>query len=245
MLGQAIADPFQFHPHPEVWVLVLFLIGAYVYAIKFVGPHAVRPGQPVVTRKNIICFIGAMLLLEGASDYPIHDIGEQYLYSVHMLQHMMLAYFMPPLALLATPEWLLRGVVGNGRGYAVLKWFAKPVVAGVLFNLPVMVTHIPGVVNASVESSSPVLHYLLHVMVVSTALLMWMPVCGPFKELQMGTPGKMIYLFLQSVVPTIPAAWLTFADGAVYKAYLKPERLWGISVVTDQQLAGGIMKTGG
>jgi putative membrane protein len=245
MLGQALADPFQFHPHPEVWVLVLFLSGAYVYAIKFVGPHAVPAGHPIVTRKNIGCFIGAMLLLEVASDYPIHDIGEQYLYSVHMLQHMMLSYFMPPLALLATPTWLLRVIVGDGRAYAVLKWFCKPVVAGVLFNLAVMVTHVPGVVNASVESPSPWLHYSLHVMVVSTALLMWMPVCGPFKELQMGTPGKMIYLFLQSVVPTVPAGWLAFADGAVYKAYLKPERLWGISVTTDQQLAGAIMKTGG
>jgi putative membrane protein len=152
---------------------------------------------------------------------------------------------MPPLVLMATPEWLLRVIVGDGRAYAVLKWFAKPVVAGVLFNLAVMVTHVPGVVNASVESPSPWLHYSLHVMVVSTALLMWMPVCGPFKELQMGTPGKMIYLFLQSVVPTVPAGWLAFADGAVYKAYLKPVRLWGISVTSDQQLAGAIMKTGG
>jgi putative membrane protein len=245
MLGQALADPFQFQPHPEVWVLVVFLVGAYVYAVKFVGPHAVAAGQPVVTRKNLYCFVLAMLLLELASDWPIHDIGERYLYSAHMLQHMMLSYFMPPLVLLATPEWLLRVIVGNGRAYAVLRWFTKPVVAGVLFNLAVMITHIPGVVNASVTSTSPVLHYLLHVMVVVTALLMWMPVCGPFKELQMGTPGKMIYLFLQSVVPTVPAAWLTFADGAVYKAYLKPERLWGISITTDQQLAGAIMKTGG
>jgi putative membrane protein len=245
VLGQVLADPFQFRPHPDVWVLVLFLIGAYVYMVKRVGPHAVAPGQAVVTKRNVRCFVAAITLLWVASDWPIHDIGEQYLYSAHMLQHMMLSYFMPPLALLATPEWLLRVLIGNGRAYSVFRWFTKPVVAGVLFNLAVMVTHIPGVVNASVESPSPWLHYMLHVMVVVTALLMWMPVCGPFKELQMGTPGKMIYLFLQSVVPTIPAGWLAFADGAVYKAYLKPERLWGISVTTDQQLAGAIMKTGG
>ena len=82
-------------------------------------------------------------------------------------------------------------------------------------------------------------------MVVVTALLMWMPVCGPFREFHMGTPGKMIYLFLQSVVPTVPAGWLTFAEGAVYKAYDQPVRVWGMSVTTDQQLAGAIMKTGG
>jgi putative membrane protein len=198
-----------------------------------------------VTRRNVLAFGGAMVLLWVASDWPMHDIGEQYLYSAHMLQHMMLSYFLPPLALLATPEWLLRVLVGDGRAYAVLRWFCKPVVAGVLFNLAVMITHVPGVVNASVTSDSPVLHYALHVMVVVTSLLMWMPVCGPFKELQMGTGGKMIYLFLMSVVPTVPAAWLTFAEGSVYEAYDQPVRVWGISVSDDQQLAGAIMKVGG
>ena len=57
-------------------------------------------------------------MLWVASDWPIHDIGENYLYSVHMLQHMMLSYFLPPLALLATPEWLLRVLVGDGRAYS-------------------------------------------------------------------------------------------------------------------------------
>jgi putative membrane protein len=186
-----------------------------------------------------------MVLLWTASDWPIHDLGEGYLYSMHMLQHMMLSYFLPPLALLATPTWLMRTLVGDGRTYAVVRWFAKPVVAGVLFNVAVMVTHIPGVVNTSVESSSPVVHYLLHVMVVGTALLMWMPVCGPLPELHLGTGGKMIYLFLQSVVPTVPAGWLTFAEGTVYKAYDQPVRVWGLSITSDQQLAGAIMKTGG
>ena len=54
---------------------------------------------------------------------------------------------------------------------------------------------------------------------MTTSLLMWMPVCGPFPELQIGPLGQVIYLFLQSVVPTMPAAWLTFAEGVVYKPY--------------------------
>ena len=54
-----------------------------------------------------------MLLLFAASTWPIHQLGEDYLYSAHMLQHMMLSYFMPPLVLLATPEWLLRILVGK------------------------------------------------------------------------------------------------------------------------------------
>ena len=210
-----------------MWLLVAFLVGSYVYVVRFVGPHAVAAGQPIVTRRNVWCFGAAMALLWVASDWPIHDIGERYLYSAHMLQHMMLTYFLPPLALLATPEWLLRVLVGDGRAYRVLAWLCKPIVAGIAFNLAVIISHIPGVVNTSVTSSSPVPHYLVHVMVVLTALLMWMPVCGPFREFHMGTPGKMIYLFLQSIVPTIPAGWLAFAEGSVYKAYDQPVRVLG------------------
>jgi putative membrane protein len=74
---------------------------------------------------------------------------------------------------------------------------------------------------------------------------MWMPVVGPFPELQMTPIGKAIYLFIQSLIPTIPAAWLTFATGSVYKVYDQPVRVWGVSVIGDQQMAGAIMKTGG
>jgi len=77
---------------------------------------------------------------------------------------------------------------------------------------------------------------------VTAALLFWIPVCGPFPELRISPPAQMIYLFVTSIVPTVPGAWLTFADGAVYSAYDIPNRLWGISVTSDQQVAGLLMK---
>ena len=237
------ADPWAFHAHIEVWALVLVVVGAWLYAVRVVGPKAVAPGVSVVTRRQCVYFGATVLMLWAASDWPIHDIGETYLYSAHMLQHMMLSYFLPPLAVLAMPEWLLRLIIGEGRGYRVFRFMTKPVVAGVLFNLTVMVTHIPGIVNASGDNA--VLHYSLHFVLVSTALMMWMPVIGPFKELQMGYAGKMVYLFAQSVIPTVPAGWLTFADGVVYKRYNIPVRVWGISAINDQQMAGAIMKVGG
>ncbi len=236
-------DPWRFQWHPEVWILVAFLTGAFLYAVKVIGPNAVPEGEEAVTRKNTYAFIAAMVMLWAASDWPLHDISEEYLYSAHMLQHMMLSYFLPPLALLATPPWLLRVLVGDGRMYRGLTFLTKPVIAGVLFNLVVMVTHIPLVVNSSLDNGP--LHYTLHAVVVLLSLLMWMPVVGPLKELQISPLAKCVYLFLQSIVPTVPAAWLTFADGAVYKAYDIPVRVFGWDVTIDQQLAGAIMKTGG
>lgn len=235
------ADPWAFEPNVEVYLLVAFLIGAYIYMVRNIGPHAVGPGVPVVTRRNKICFVASMTVLFVASTWPVHQIGEGYLYFMHMVQHFALSYVLPPLVLLATPEWLLRALIGEGRTYRVVRFFAKPVVAAVIFNVVVMVLHIPGVVNASTENGA--LHFVLHFGVVLTAVLMWMPVVGPLPEMQMSYGGKMIYLFLQSVVPTIPAAWLTFADGVVYRHYGEQAvRVWGISPIDDQQIAAVIMK---
>ena len=243
MFGATFADPWRFQANPEVYLLVAFLIVAYVYSVRVIGPRAVLPGQPVVRPYNVASFVGAMMLLFAASTWPIHQLGEDYLYSAHMLQHMMLSYFMPPLVLLATPEWLLRLLVGTGKVRRVVVIMTKPVVAAVVFNVVVMVTHIPPVVNASVQSAP--LHYSLHLLLVLSALVMWMPVVGPFHELRISDAAKPIYLFLQSVVPTVPAGWLTFAEGVVYKHYNQPVRVWGLSPTDDQQLAGAIMKVGG
>jgi putative membrane protein len=241
MPAASFADPWAFEPNPEVYVLVAFLVGAYIYMVRNIGPNAVEPGTPVITRRQRNCFIASMLILFFASTWPVHQIGEGYLYSAHMVQHFLLSYVLPPLVLLATPEWLLRALVGQGRTYRVVRFFSKPVVAAVIFNLMVMVLHVPGVVNAS--TTNGVLHFSLHLFVVLTAVLMWMPVVGPLPELQMSYGGKMIYLFLQSVVPTLPAAWLTFADGVVYSHYgEQPVRVWGLSPIDDQQLAAVIMK---
>jgi len=238
------ADPWRFQPNIEVYLLVGFLIGAYTYLVRVIGPKAVGPGEQVVTLRQLRCFVGSMVILFAASTWPIHQIGEDYLYSAHMLQHLMLSYFLPPLVLLATPEWLLRVLVGDGTTYRVVRFFTKPVVAAVLFNGVVMITHIPGVVNGSTVNGP--FHFGLHFMVVLTAVLAWMPVVGPLPELQMRHGGKMIYLFLFSVVPTVPAAWLAMAERPVYSHYgNQPVRVWNIDPINDQQVAGLIMKVGG
>lgn len=237
-----LISPWRFQAHPEVWLLVAFVVGAYIYAVRVIGQLVVKDG-PVISVKQRNAFIAGILLLWLSSDWPIHDLSEEYLYSVHMFQHMTLSYFMPPLVLLAIPKWMFDAVFGLGRARSVINWLSKPVIAGVVFNLVVMITHIPGLVNQSV-SNAP-LHYSLHILLVITALLVWLPICGPDTQRQMQSGGKMIYLFLMSVVPTVPAAWLTFAEGAVYKQYDIAVRVWGLSVTTDQQIAGAIMKTGG
>ncbi|HYI61998.1 MAG TPA: cytochrome c oxidase assembly protein [Acidimicrobiales bacterium] len=240
MLAAGAPDLWRFQPHPEVWVLVLSLAALYVGAVRVVGPKAVPEGTPVLSRRNKAAAVAGIVLLWVASDWPMHDIAEEYLYLVHMVQHTILTLVVPPLALLATPRWLADLVLGSGRVRRVIQVAAKPVVAGVAFNAMTMAVHWPTLVNASV--SNGVLHYGLHVALVFTAFMMWTPVCGPIEEWRMSPPAQMIYLFLMSVVPTVPGGWLTFAEGAVYDSYDIPQRAFGLSVQDDQQAAGVFMK---
>lgn len=231
-------------PRPGIWIMVAGVIALGLYAARVVGPHAVRGDEPVTTRRQRVFFWSGVVLLWMASDWPVHDIAEDHLYSVHMVQHFVLTFVAPPLFLLATPTWLARLVIPRGSGTETwLRRLTHPVVAGVIFNAVVIVTHWPTLVNLSVEIG-PV-HYLVHLVVVATAFLMWAPVCGPIPEWRISLPGQMLYLFLMSIVPTVPAAWLTLADNPVYDSYDHGHQLWGLSVVSDQQLAGLFMKLGG
>lgn len=233
-------DFWRWQPHPEVWLLVVGVLALTWYAVRVVGPKVVEPGAPVITRSQLVWLGLGVALLWLASDWPMHDIAEEYLFSAHMTQHMVLTYMVAPVFLLATPEWLARLVLGRGLVKRAFFTVARPVPAALLFNGLLLLTHWSGVVNASVGNG--LLHYVVHTGLVGTAFLLWTPVCGPLPELRISYPAQMGYLFVTSIVPTVPAGWLTFAEGAVYSAYDIPERLWGVGVTDDQQFAGLIMK---
>jgi len=237
----AAVDPWRWQPHPGVWLLVGGIVALGFYATRVIGPKVVEPGEPVVTGRQKFWFSLAVVLLLVAADWPMHDIGERYLYSVHMIQHLLMSFVIPPLFLLATPQWLARLVVlDSGRVSTWVRRLARPVPAAVLFNGLTIFLHWQGAVTRSTESG--LFHYSMHVLLFSTALLMWMPVCSPLPEMRISLPAQMIYLFLQSVIPTIPGGWLTFAESPVYTVYDTPDRLWNIGVIDDQQAAGAIMK---
>jgi putative membrane protein len=239
----ATEDAFRWQPHPEIWVLVAGIAALGVYAVRRIGPAASLPGEVVATRAQKAWFVAALLTLWVAIDWPMHDIAEEYLYFVHMIQHLLLSFVVVPMFLLATPTWLARMVIGTGRTYSLLRWITRLLPATLLFNAVVAFSHWPQIVNNVVTNGT--LHYGVHVLVVGSALVMWMPVCGPLPELRFSLGVQMPYLFLQSIIPTGPAAVLTWAEGVVYRSYDHTFRLWGVSVQNDQQLAGMIMKVVG
>ena len=235
-------DAFPWHVHPEVLGIAVALIIGYVYAIRRRGPRFAPPDQPAVTRSQIVWFVVAIGSYAMVELTPVHDIGAGSLYSVHMVEHLVLTLVFPPAMLFAIPSWLMRLIVRPIL--PVLRMLTKPVVAFVLFNVMVALTHVPSIVTAIVTTE--LVHLGVHLALVGTAFFMWWPVIGPLPEIPRLQPfPAMGYLFLQSLVPTIPASFLTFADSAVYRIYAELPKLWGIDTVTDQTVGGLIMKVGG
>lgn len=244
MILAADTDIWRYQPHPEVWLIIATIIGFGYWVTRVIGPKVVVSGEPTVTRKQKLFFVVAVVLLWAASDWPMHDISEEYLYGVHMVQHMLITLVIPPLFLLAVPEWLARLIVStDGTSGVWVRRLTRPVPAAVLFNVLIALTHLTPIVNFSVENG--IFHYVVHLCVFSAALLLWMPVVSPLPELRASYPGQMIFLFLNSVLPTVPGAFLTVAENPLYRVYDHDVRAWGISAVDDQQAAGLIMKLGG
>jgi putative membrane protein len=236
----AAAVPFPaWHPHVDVWALIGALGLLYVLAVR--RERARQPGDQVVSRAQAASFAGALGVMFLASDWPLHDVAEGYLYSAHMVQHLLLTLVVALLLVAGTPVWMARNILGSGRLLRTVRTLSRPVCALIEFNVVLVLSHWPVIVEATVRHHP--LHFVAHAVLLGSAVLMWMPVASPLPEIpRIRPPVQMLYLFLQTIVPTVPASFLTFNDKPLYRIYATFPRLWGISALTDQQTAGLIMK---
>lgn len=233
---------FDFHVHWDILGIAAALVIGYVYAIRVLAERHAPPGEPAVTRRQLTWFTFGMVAFLIVEVWPFHDIAERSLFSFHMTEHMVLAFVVPPALLKGTPGWLVRVIVRPLL--PIVRVMTKPLIAIVSFNAVLAVIHVPTVLTSMVEND--LVHVVVHLLLIVSATFMWWPVLGPIPEIARLEPlAAMGYLFLQSLVPTIPASFLTFADGVVYKVYETMPRLWGLDAGTDQVIAGLIMKIGG
>lgn len=221
--------------------MVATLAGLYFFAVRL-NPRAAL--QDRVRRPQVLSFVLGITALWVASDWPVHDLAETSMYSVHMVQHLLLTLVAPPLLLMGTPAWLLRSILTRTRMMSIARKLTRPFPAFIIFNAVVVVTHWPELVDVVMRHHP--LHFVTHAALVMAALIMWTPVVSPLLELpRLSYPARMFYLFLQSILPTVPASFLTFADSPLYRFYVGLPKLWGMTALADQQVAGLVMKIGG
>lgn len=227
-----------FHAHPEVVLIVGLVALGYGLLVR----SGAADGFSTTGAQQRLFYTGVAVMFVSAS-WPIHDLAETRLFSVHMVQHTLISLVVPPLLLQGTPAWMARRVlsVGGGGALRVVRALSRPLIALLLFNAYIVVSHVPGVVD--VQLTSEVGHLLLHTVLFATATLMWMPVLSPLPEVPRLSPlAQMVYLFLQSIVPTVPASFLTLSESVLYDRYATFPSLWGASAIGDQRVAGLVMK---
>jgi putative membrane protein len=238
----AVAYP-SWTPHPDVWLLVGLFAAGYAIAIVRLAPRWATPGLAVVSRFQLVCWSLGVLAIWVASDYPIHDIAERYNFSVHMVQHLVFTMVAAPLLLLGTPAWLLRRVLAPRWLFDTVRTLSRFIPALLIFNVVLVFTHWPLIVNTALENG--LVHFLIHALLLVSSLIVWMPIVSPLPEIPRLAPVmQMLYLFAWSVVPTVPASFLTFGASPLYKFYEHVPHLFGLSTLEDQQAAGLIMKIG-
>lgn len=240
-----VGGPWLWAPHLDVWFIMAAVLAWYWAAVKFWGPRYVSPGEPPATKSQVRYFVSGILVFWIGADWPMHEISENYLFSMHMLQHLMFSLVAPALVLMGTPDWLARRILRPRWVMAVMRRLTRPLPALIIFNVFLVFTHWPGFVNET--TSNEAFHFGAHILLVATSLLMWWPVLSPMPELpRLSMPGQMLYLFGQTIVPTVPASFLTFGEYPLYRSYAEAPRLIsGFSAVADQGVSGLIMKVGG
>jgi putative membrane protein len=185
-----------------------------------------------------------VLLIWLMLDWPVGTLGAGYLVSVHAAQFLVLAFIAPPLLLLGVPaeRWaaLGRRLDGGGVAAAAIRVATYPVVAGAAFNLVVLVTHLPGVVDGLMGRQAGA--FAIDLAWVLAGILFWWPIVAPVPARLGGTPASILYLFLGTVVHTMLAMWLLLSRYPVYGIYELAPPLAGRSAMADQAVAGGIME---
>jgi len=172
----------------------------------------------------------------------VGTLGAGYLLSVHTAQYLLYCMVAPPLILMGLPRSLLLGAESRPRLW--LRRMANPVVALLVFNAVLFGSHVPAVVDGL--RVSQVGSMMIDLAWLAGGLSLWWPVVAPTPEISRVTlPWKAGYLFLSTILPTIPAAFMIYADYPIYRLYELAPRVNDILSTTDQLVAGLLMKAGG
>jgi putative membrane protein len=218
--------------HPSTAIGIAALGALYVWAA-----HRLRQ-QPTLTQK--IYFITGLFVMFASLNGPIHDLSDDYLFSAHMVQHLLLTLAMPPLLLAGVPGWMLRPVLSRPRVAPIVRFLTRAPICFVVFNLVIAVWHLPPFYNAAMANHN--LHIVEHLMFMAAAVLMWWPLISQLPEFpRLAYPGQMLYSFLMSIPMSIIAVYIAMSDHVLYPAYSAAPRVLPISPLEDQLLGALIM----
>lgn len=200
------------------------------------------------------CFGGGVLILLLALVSPLDTLGDTYLFSAHMLQHMLLILVVPPLLILGISPEIWARLLRWAPAARVERALGRPPRSWLLGMCVLWLWHAPALYDAAVANED--VHIFQHLSFLVTATIFWWPVLTPLAERRLAFPTVVFYLVAAAFASAILGVIITFAPPGLYPAYEHPvDRLgalalirqeWGLSYALDQQIGGLIMwATGG
>ena len=238
MLALALLHPitnlswWRWSIHPSTVIGIAALGALYISA-------GARLGRKASIAERSFFFSG-LLVMFASLNGPIHDLSDDYLFSAHMVQHLLLTLAVPPLLLAGTPGWMLRPLLSRRYISSIVRSFTHAPIAFVVFNLTIAIWHLPPFYNAAMAHHS--LHVLEHLMFMAAAVLMWWPLLSQLPEFpRLAYPGQMLYSFLMSIPMSIVAVYIAMADHVLYPAYSAAPRVISLTPLEDQLLGALIM----
>ena len=197
-------------------------------------------GQVTPTTGQRVMFFSALVLIFLSLNGWLHDLSDTYLFSAHMVQHLVLTLVAPPLMIMGTPGWMLRPALQWPVVGAAARWATGAARCFLIFSIVLAIWHLPPVYGLAMRYH-PV-HIAQHLCFMVAATLMWWPVLSPLPELpRLSYPLQMLYLFLLTIPMSIIAICIGYANEILYPAYASAPRIWGISPMQDQLIGALIM----
>lgn len=224
--------------YPSVLMGIGLWTGAYLILIGPVRRRKAWGEAPGVWQQ--IAFHSGTLILLIALISPLDELGDEYLFSAHMVQHLLMMFITPPLWLMGSPAWLVDFILPK-RLAPLAAWITRPAAAFIVFTSVMYIWHIPALYNLAQTNEG--VHILEHLMYIGGSLVGWWPVASQTGSIisKPSVPVSMLYIFLMTIPCTVLAAILTFSSRPLYPLYLEAPRIIGLSVLEDQHLGGLLM----
>jgi cytochrome c oxidase assembly factor CtaG len=180
---------------------------------------------------------------------PLDVLADDYLFSAHMLQHMLLILAVPPLLILGIPRALATSIVRVPALGAIERMLRNPGLAWTLGMAALWIWHVPRLYDATLASEP--LHIFEHLVFLVTATIFWWPILAPLEQSRMNHGAAFAYLGGAMLITTVLGILITFAPVGAYTAYLHPEDSlhilaglrdsWGLTTESDQEFGGLLM----
>lgn len=227
----------QWNWQPSIIVGSIVVIALYLYGV---GPLRVKYSLAErVAAWRVISFILGVSIIFISLFSALDKLGDDYLFSVHMVQHLFLTIVGAPLMVLGTPGWLIKPLLRNRTIFKIGKFLTYPAIAFVLYNGDFWLWHLPVLYDIALKND--LIHILEHLSFIVFSVVYWWPVLSNSEELpRLPLVGQILYVFLSGMPAVALGAGLTFAD-PLYAPYIYAPRVWGLSPATDQQLGGLLM----